>query len=92
MRIKVPFFAPRNNLQKFDEFFLVNFSISAKEQQIRNPLLKSMLFDIMKVVFQVKDNGLGYGTVGEPCWNKSPLSAKLLSNSISFSFWVRQKD
>lgn len=42
MRIKVPFFAPRNNRQKFDEFFLVNFSISAKEQQIRSPLSFSM--------------------------------------------------
>ena len=39
MMFKVPFFAPRNNLQIFDEFFLVNFSNLAKGQQIRNPLL-----------------------------------------------------
>ncbi len=36
--IKVPFFAPRNIRREFSEFFLVNSSISAKGQQIRNPL------------------------------------------------------
>lgn len=36
--IKVPFFAPRNIRREFSEFFLVNSSISAKGQQIHNPL------------------------------------------------------
>ncbi len=36
--IKVPFFVPRNIRRESGEFYLVNSSISAKGQQIHNPL------------------------------------------------------
>jgi hypothetical protein len=40
--IKAPFFAPRDGNQRFGGFFLVNFLIYRKEQQIRSPLSFSM--------------------------------------------------